>query len=229
MHRSFRFCAATAIAWSAIALNTAAAVDKPAVTYIAVLPSEPPARIAIVVEGDTFLAYACGKTDEFNSANSAWYKGVISNGVLDATVEGKTLRATLAADVIRGLLRTGEERAREFTAKPVSRTAIAGLYRAKAVVNGEELVLGWIVDAKNQVVDGCQGTKRKPVALQLAKALPAPPPANADSEPEQKREAEELIVKQFEEEPEVAVQGEKVTSAVKPLAGKSVRLVPKKK
>jgi len=72
MHRSFRFCAATAIAWSAIALNTAAAVDKPAVTYIAVLPSEPPARIAIIVEGDTFLAYACGKTDEFNSANSAW-------------------------------------------------------------------------------------------------------------------------------------------------------------
>ena len=94
-------------------------------------------------------------------------------------------------------------------------------------MNREPLVLGWIVDAKNQVVGGCQGTKRKPVALQLAKAIPPPSPANA--EPEQKKEAEELIVKQFEQEPELAVQGEKVTSALKPPAGKIVRSVPKKK
>ena len=141
--------------------------------------------------------------------------------------DGKTLRATLAADALRGTPRTGEERARDFTAKPVSRTAIAGLYRAKTVVNREPLVLGWIVDAKNQVVGGCQGTKRKPVALQLAKAIPPPSPANA--EPEQKKEAEELIVKQFEQQPELAVQGEKVASAVKPPAGKIVRSVPKKK
>ena len=87
MHRSIRLC--VAMAWSAIALAAAVDVGKPAVTYIAVLPSEPPARIAIVVEGNTFLAYACGKTDDFNSANSAWFHGAISNGVLDASVMEK--------------------------------------------------------------------------------------------------------------------------------------------
>ena len=47
------------------------------------------------------------------------------------------------------------------------------------------------------------------------------------SKPE-KQQAEESLIGQFEEEPGVAVQGEKVRSAVKPPVGKVVR-APKKK
>lgn len=183
------------------------------------LPAEPPARIAVVVEGDTFLAYACGKTDEFNQAHSAWFKGSVKDGRLEATVGGKTFAAAVEKGTVRGSLVTdGKEK--EFTAKPVPAAAIAGLYRATREVDGDPLVFGWIVDAKHQVAGGCQGKKQKPFALQPK--APLPPPAETPP-PEQKQQAEELIVQQVDADPGVAVQGEKVTSAVNPPAGKVIR------
>src|SRR5437870_11910502 len=97
---------------------------KTATTFIGTLPAEPPARVAIVVEGDTFLAYACGRTDDFNQAASAWFTGTIQNGRIEAKVNEKKLSATLADGTIRGSL-TAAGREREFTAKPVPSTAIA--------------------------------------------------------------------------------------------------------
>ncbi len=47
------------------------AKGRPATTFVGVVPAEPPARVAIVVESDTFLAYACGQTDDFNRVASA--------------------------------------------------------------------------------------------------------------------------------------------------------------
>lgn len=197
-------------------------------TYIGVLPGEPAGRVAVVVEGKTFLAYACGKTDEFNQANSAWFKGTIENGRIDAAADGKSLKASLDGGVIRGSVSGDGDHDREFTAKPVPRTAVAGLYRATREINGDALVLGWIVDAKHQVVGGCRGSKSKPIALQPAKPLPPPPPVPAEPPPAVQQQAEELLVQQFEEEPDVAVQGEKVTSVSKPPAGKVVAAGKKK-
>lgn len=200
-----------------------AAAQPAATTYIGTLPAEPPARVAVVVEGDAFLAYACGQTDDFNAAASAWFKGTVTNGRIEATEGGKSLSAKLADGTVRGTL-TAAGKEREFTAKPVPPTAIAGLYRATREVKGDPLVLGWIVDSKHQVVGGCQGKKRAPVALKPEGPLP-PPPAPAPAEepqPEQRQQAEESLIGQFEEEPGVAVQGEKVRSAVKPPAGRVI-------
>jgi hypothetical protein len=201
---------------------------KGATTFIGTLPADPPARVAIVIEGDRFLAYACGQTDDFNKAASAWFSGTIQNGKIEAKNDGKTLSATLADGKVRGSL-TIPGREREFTAKPVSANAIAGLYRAAREVKGDTVVMGWIVDAQHQVVGGCQSKRQLPVALKPAKPLPPPPPPPTAEEPppdppaEQKKEAQELIIGQIEEEPGVALQGEKVTSATKPPAGKVVR------
>jgi hypothetical protein len=197
-------------------------------TYIGTLPAEPPARVAVVVEGDRFLAYACGQTDDFNRAASAWFSGTVQNGRIEAKVDGKTFSATLSGGTMRGSVATAG-REREFTAKPVSPSAIAGLYRATREVKGDTVVMGWIVDTQHQVVGGCQSKKQPPVALKPPKPLPPPPaPPTPEAPPpdppaEQKQQAEELLIGQVEEEPGVAVQGEKVTSAVKPPAGKVVR------
>jgi hypothetical protein len=198
-----------------------------ATTYIGTLPAEPPARVAVVIEGDAFLAYACGQTDEFNQSASAWFKGTIRDDRIEASADGKTLTATLADGAIRGTL-TADGREREFTARPVSPKSVAGLYRATRDVSGDTLVMGWIVDAKHQVVGGCQGKNRKAVALKPPAPLPPPTPANQDPPPEQAQQAEELILQQVDEEPGVAVQGEKVTSPTNPPAGKVVRKNPKK-
>src|SRR3982751_6582871 len=87
---------------------------KTATTFIGTLPAEPPARVAIVVEGDTFLAYACGQTDDFNQAASAWFKGTVKNGRIEATADGKKLSAALGAGAVTGTL-TAEGKEREFT------------------------------------------------------------------------------------------------------------------
>jgi hypothetical protein len=219
-------------AWSVAAtlLLCLAAPAAETITYIGTLPSEPPARIAVVVEGNTFLAYACGKTDDFNQAASAWFKGTMRTNRLEAEVDGKSFAAELSGGVVRGTLTVGG-RKRDFTAKPVAANAVAGLYRAIHDVNGEMLVMGWIIDANHQIVGGCQGTKRKPIALQ-----PKAPPVQAENQPpEQKQEApqqqvEDLVVQQVDEQPGVAVQGQKVKSAVNPPVGKVLaRANPKKK
>src|SRR5262245_65345538 len=129
MHQKCSARAALAVAGMVLSCLAARAADKPAATtFIGTLPADPPARVAVVVEGDNFLAYACGQTDEFNQAASAWFKGAIRNGRIEATVDGKTLSAVLTGGTIRGSL-TIPGREREFTAKPVPPTAIAGLYR----------------------------------------------------------------------------------------------------
>jgi hypothetical protein len=156
----------------------AKAAPGAATTFIGTLPAEPPARVAVVVEGDKFLAYACGQTDDFNRAASAWFRGTVQNGRIEAKVDGKTLSAALADGTIRGSLAI-EGREREFTAKPVPPKAIAGLYRATREGKDDTLVMGWIVDAQHQVVGGCQGKKRLPIALKPAKPLPPPPPHRA--------------------------------------------------
>lgn len=223
MDRTTRVRTATAVAATVLSCLTAPAADSPATTFIGVLPAEPPARIAVVVEGNTFLAYACGRTDEFNRAASAWFKGTVTAGRLEATAGDLRLSATLENRAVRGALTTAGDREREFTARPVSPTAVAGLYRAVKEVDGDALVYGWIVDAKHQVVGGCRGKKKPAVALQANKPLPPAPPANEDPPADEKRQAEDLIVQQVDEEPEVAVQGEKVTSAVTPPAGKVLK------
>lgn len=203
----------------------AAQPTKGATTYIGTLPAEPPARVAVVVEGEKFLAYACGQTDDFNRAASAWFSGTVQNGRIEAKVDGKTLSAALADGAVKGALAIAG-REREFTAKPVSASAIAGLYRAVRAGKDDTVVMGWIVDAQHQVVGGCQSKKYPPVALKPAKPLPPPPPPAEEPKPEQKQKTEEALIGQFESEPGVALVGEKVTSATDLPTGKVVD-VPK--
>jgi hypothetical protein len=203
-----------------------AAFAAPTTTYIGTLPAEPPARIAIVVEGDQYLAYACGQTDDFNRSASAWFKGRLESNSIAAKADDKTLSAEFKEGRFRGTL-TIEGRTREFTAKPVATNAIAGLYRATHETADDKVVVGWIVDAKNLVVGGCQSSKRPPVALPSKKVNP--PKIKNDEQPEPKQEAEELLVQQVDEESNVAVQGEKVKSVANPPKGKLLVANKKKK
>lgn len=209
----------------ALLCGPAAAAEPAAVTYIGALPAEPPAAIAVVIEGDTFLAYTCGRTDDFNRAASAWFRGTVRDGKLSATTGDAVLSATTGAGAVRGTLSAGG-RERAFEAKPVPAKGLAGLYRAAREANGDAVVMGWIVDTKHQVLGGCQSKKRPAVALRPAKPLPPPAPPAAPDAPtktEPEAAAEEALIGQFESEPGVALLGEKVTAPAAPPEGKVVR------
>jgi hypothetical protein len=197
--------------------------DGRATTYIGVLPSEPPARVAVVVEGDSFVAYVCGATDDFNRHASAWFKGEIRNRRIESTANGKTLSAELGDGSLRGTL-SAEGKTREFTAKPVAANGLPGLYRATREQGDDRQVLGWIVDEKRVVVGGCHGSKSSPVALKPAKQ---PPQVKAKANVPPKETAEngdgDLQIRQVDDESGEGVEGEKVQSAVTLPPGKPVR------
>lgn len=212
MNGSLPVRAASAAAALVVACAAAAQPATPAaVTYVGVVPAEPPARVAVVVEGDAFLAYVCGRTDDFNAVAAAWFKGTVRGGAIDAAVDGKRLSAVVADGTVRGTVEAGR-RARGFTAAPVG--GVPGLYRA---ARGER-VFGWIVDSRHQVVGGCHAKSRPPVALTPARPLPPPAP----KQPAPTAEVEELLVEQVDEEPGVAVRGQRVESAAHPPSGRVV-------
>lgn len=221
MNGSLPVRAASAAAALVVACAALAQPASPAaVTYVGVVPAEPPARVAVVVEGDTFLAYVCGKTDDFNAVGAAWFKGTVRGGVIDAETDGKRLSAGVAGGTVRGSVEAGG-RARGFTAAPVS--GVAGLYRA---ARGER-VFGWVVDANHQVVGGCHSKSRPPVALAVARPLTPPAPKQPGAKAAGKAEVEELLVEQVDEEPGVAVQGQRVESAANPPSGRVVAAAKK--
>jgi hypothetical protein len=221
MNGSLPVRAASAAAALVVVCAAAARPTPPAVvTYVGVVPAEPPARVAVVVEGDAFLAYVCGRTDDFNQAAAAWFKGTVRGGKIDAETNGKRLSAVVEGGTVRGSVEA-EGRTRGFTAAPVG--GAAGLYRA---ARGER-VFGWVVDANHQVVGGCHSKSRPPVALTVARPLTPPAPKQPGAKVAAKAEVEELLVEQVDEEPGVAVQGQRVESAVNPPPGRVVP-VPKK-
>jgi hypothetical protein len=136
-------------------------------TYIGELEDAPEsARVAIVIEGDKFVAYVCSADDAFNQACSRWLRGVVKDGRLAATTDKVELTATLTGDTVSGSIK--KDKVHEFAARAVAGDANAGLFRASETFDEKDYVAGWIIDEKGNVV-GTGG--RRGGAVQT---LPAP-------------------------------------------------------
>lgn len=160
-------------AWSAAALVAAGAAggiapslfaaderaDAPeapaaaATTFIGELKGAPEsARIAVVVDGDKFVAYVCSGDQPFNDAFSRWLRGGANAGKLAAKTDcGATLTAAAAEDAVTGTLSKGGK-THEFTARRIAGDSNAGLFRAAEEVGDDAYVIGWIADEKDVVV-----------------------------------------------------------------------------
>lgn len=133
----------------------------PFATYIGELSDSPEsARIAFVVEGDTFVAYVCSGDQPFNDTFSRWYRGDVKDGKMTVTVDGVQLTAAIKDDGIAGKLK--KDKAHEFIAKAIPGDANAGLFRAADKFGDDDVIFGWIMDEKGSVV-GTAGKKGGPV------------------------------------------------------------------
>lgn len=139
----------------------------PFATFVGELKGAPEsARVAFVIEGDTFVAYVCSGDQPFNTAFSRWYRGDVRDGKLSATVDGVELVATANGDTVAGALKGTATH--EFAAARVPGGANAGLFRAAEKLGDDDVVFGWIVDEKGGIV-GTAGKKKGAV-----QTLPAP-------------------------------------------------------
>jgi hypothetical protein len=132
---------------------SAAADEKPAAsrTYVGVLDGAPKnSLIAVVVEGNEVLAYACSEDEKFNATNGRWFRAAAADGKLQAANDGVRLDAAIGQGAVTGTLTGPDKKGLKFTATPAGEHR--GLFRAEGKVEDQEHVAGWIADGRGTVV-----------------------------------------------------------------------------
>lgn len=161
--------AVLAVAFGSATVPAADQAPAPAKVYVGTVKGgHATARVAVVVKDGEFVAYVCSREEEFNAANSGWFRGKVTAAGIDAAADDKrTLKGKLGDK--SATLTVGGGKA-ELTAELalVAADAVAGLYRDEAEVDGQLYVAGWIIDEKGEVAGSVRG---KTVAT--PKAVPA--------------------------------------------------------
>lgn len=104
---------------SVLLCASAAADEKPAAsrTYIGVIDGAPKnSLIAVVVEGNEVLAYACSEDETFNTRNSRWFRETAADGEMQAVNDGVKLAVTIGKDEVAGTLTGSDKKALNFKA-----------------------------------------------------------------------------------------------------------------
>jgi hypothetical protein len=120
-----------------------------ATSYIAKIDDAPAsARIGIVVENGKFAVYVCSLDDAFNLKAARWYSGdVASDGsVSGVSPDGVTFEGVVDGDSFTGTITNTEGRIWTFTGAAIPAGGPAGLYRGIANYDGQEIVVGSVID-----------------------------------------------------------------------------------
>lgn len=152
--------AVVAVGLVAVATGTAPAADpaKPAQTFVGTVKGgHASARLAIVVKDGEFVAYVCSQDEDFNKANSAWFRGKVADGIIEAANDDKRTLKGKIADKAATLTLSGEKGDLTVDAAIVAADAVAGLYREDAEVEDQIYVAGWIVDQDGTVAGAVRG------------------------------------------------------------------------
>ncbi len=129
--------------------SAAATTAAAAISYIAKIEDAPPsARIGIVVEDGKFAVYICSLDDAFNLTTARWYSGDIgSAGAVSGTSsDGVQFQGVVSGDSFTGTITNIEGRVWNFSGASVAADGPAGLYRGVTTYNGEEIVVGSVID-----------------------------------------------------------------------------------
>lgn len=120
-----------------------------ATSYIARVTDAPPsARVGIVVEEGKFAVYICSLDDAFNLKAARWYSGDIgSDGkVSGVSPDGVNFEGTVDGDSFTGTVTDLDGHVWNFSGSSVAAGGPAGLYRGVTTYNGQEIVVGSVID-----------------------------------------------------------------------------------
>lgn len=131
------------------AAATAVPSTTAAISYIAKIDDAPAsARIGIVVEDGKFAVYVCSLDDEFNLKAARWYSGDMAadGSVSGVSPDGVKFEGKVSGDSFSGSITNVEGRVWTFNGSSIAAGGPAGLYRGIATYDGQEIVVGSVVD-----------------------------------------------------------------------------------
>ena len=117
--------------------------------YTGQIPTEK-AWVGLSTTGKRVVAFVTDGAKDHQPTFAQWFRGPVTNGVVDATAPAKSgadrLQATLTKDTATGTVTFADGKSLAFTANmvPTSDPA-AGLYRSEHEVNNQRYVAGWVV------------------------------------------------------------------------------------
>lgn len=120
-----------------------------ATSYIAKIDDAPAsARIGIVIEDGKFAVYVCSLDDAFNLKAARWYSGDVGadGAVSGVSPDGVTFQGVVSGDAFTGTITNVEGRVWNFTGSAIAAGGPAGLYRGISQYDGQEIVVGSVVD-----------------------------------------------------------------------------------
>ena len=120
-----------------------------ATSYIATIADAPAsARVGIVVEDGKFAVYVCSLDDAFNLKAARWYSGDIGadGTVSGVSPDGVTFEGVVKGDSFTGTITNTEGRLWTFSGSSIPAGGPAGLYRGITTFNGQEIVVGSVID-----------------------------------------------------------------------------------
>lgn len=122
--------------------------NTPAV-YVGQVPAEN-AWIGLASTGKRIIAFVTDGAQNHQPTFAQWFRGAVTNGVVDATAPAKSgadrLQATLTGDTASGTATLANGKSLAFTATAVPATdQTAGLYRSEQTINNQRYIAGWVV------------------------------------------------------------------------------------
>ena len=102
--------------------------------------------ISLSTEGPVLIAYACDGTPTHRIMVAQWFKGEVTNNVVNLTAKGGAhLVASLSAQSASGTVTLANGKSFSFTTHTLASQKDTGLFRSEQTVRGVHFLAGWIL------------------------------------------------------------------------------------
>lgn len=123
--------------------------NESAVSYIATIDDAPEsARVGLVAENGKFVVYICSFDDAFNVANSRWYSGQLDGDgtFVGVSSDGVKVNGSINGNLLSGFITNLQGERLNFRGSLIPAGGPAGLYRGVGEYDGQQVVVGAVVD-----------------------------------------------------------------------------------
>lgn len=124
-------------------------VPTEATTYIAKINNAPEsARVGIVIENGKFVLYICSLDDDFNLSTARWFFNDLEGDgtVAGLSPDGVRVNGSIIKDSFTGIITNLQGEVITFRGSAIPSGGPAGLYRGVGQYDGQDVVVGAIVE-----------------------------------------------------------------------------------